>query len=68
MGITRDNRLIFETKNNNRKRYFSACAAPEKYTARKLRRADGGAFGRLRVHDPKNYDKMVIGTRLGPKL
>ncbi len=68
MSITRDNHLIFEIKNTNRKKYFSEYEKPEKYTARKLRRECGGAFGRLKAHDPKNYDKMIIGTSMGPRL
>lgn len=68
MGITRDSRLIFEIKNENRKKYFTGCTQPEKYTARKLRRLSGGAFGRLKAHGPKEYDKMIIGTSVGPKL
>lgn len=68
MRVTRDSRLIFEIKNENRKKYFSECTKPEKYTARKLRRSYGGAFGRLKAHDSKNYDKMIIGTSLGSKF
>ena len=68
MSITRDNRLIFEIKNSNRKKYFSTCTKAEKYTARNLRRFNGGAFGRLKTHDTKNYEKLIIGTSLGPKM
>jgi hypothetical protein len=68
MSITKNNRLIFEIKNNNRKKYFAGSSDPEKYTSRNLRRIDNGAFGRLKIHEPKNYNKMIIGTSLGPKI
>jgi DNA modification methylase len=68
MSTKKDNRLIFEIKNSNRKRYFTQSTDPEKYTARKLRKFNNGAFGRLKAHDAKNYNKMTIGTSLGSKM
>jgi hypothetical protein len=68
MSTTKDNRLIFEIKNSNRKKYFTQSTDPEKYTARNLRRFNNGAFGRAKVHDTKNYNKMIIGTSLGSKM
>jgi hypothetical protein len=68
MTTTKDNRLIFEIKNSNRKKYFTNSDDPQKYTARKLRKLNNGTFGRAKVHDTKNYNKMVIGTSLGPKM
>jgi len=68
MSITKDNRLIFEIKNKNRKKYFDGSNDPEKYTARRMRQLNNGAFGRLKAHDTKGYNKMTIGTSLGPKM
>ena len=68
MGITKDNQLIFEIKNRNRKKYFAESKDPEKYSARELRKTNGGAFGRLKAHNAKNYAKMTIGTSLGSKM
>lgn len=68
MSTTKDNRLIFEIKNQNRKKYFTKSKDPEKYTARSLRKTNDGAFGRLKAHNTKNYNKMIIGTNLGPKM
>lgn len=68
MSITKDNRLIFEIKNKNRKKYFSESNDSEKYTAKRLRQLNNGAFGRLKAHDSKAYNKMVIGTSLGSKM
>jgi len=68
MSITKDNRLIFEIKNRNRKKYFTESKDPEKYAARELRKTNGGAFGRSKAHDTKNYNKMVIGTSLSSKM
>ena len=68
MSTTKDNRLIFEIKNSNRKKYFAGSSDSEKYTARQLRRFNNGAFGRLKTHETKSYNKMVIGTSLGPKM
>lgn len=68
MSVTRDNRLIFEIKNNNRKKYFSESKDPEKYVARQLRKSCDGAFGRSKVHDTKSYNKMIIGTSFGPRV
>ncbi len=68
MSTLKDNHLFFEIKNNNRKKYFAQSADPEKYVARSLRKANNGSFGRLKAHDAKNYNKMVIGTSLGSKM
>lgn len=68
MSTKKDNRLIFEIKNSNRKKYFAASTDVEKYTARNLRKLDNGAFGRLKVHNTKAYSKMIIGTSLGSKM
>ena len=68
MSTTRDNRLIFEIKNSNRKKYFASSTDPEKYTARQLRKLNNGAFGRSKAHDAKDYNKMIIGTSLGSKM
>ncbi len=68
MSTSKDNRLIFEIKNSNRKKYFTKSTDPERYTARKLRRVNNGAFGRLKAHNPQAYNKMTIGTSLGSKM
>ena len=68
MSTLRDNRLFFEIKNNNRKRYFIDCDDPKKKIARAMRRSNNGAFGRLKAHDTKSYNMMIIGTSLGPKI
>jgi hypothetical protein len=68
MSKTKDNRIIFEIKNRNRKKYFTACKDPEKLVARELRKSNNGAFGRSKAHDTKNYNKMIIGTSLGSKM
>ena len=67
MSITRDNHLIFEIKNKNRKKYFSESKDPEKYEARKLRRITGGAFGKEKTFNIKAYNKMIVGTCLNFK-
>jgi hypothetical protein len=68
MSTTKDNRLIFEIKNSNRKKYFTKSTDSEKYDARNLRKFNNGAFGRMKTHDAKNYNKMIIGTSLGSKM
>ena len=68
MSKTKDNRIVFEIKNRNRKKYFTECKDSEKYTARNLRKTNDGAFGRSKAHDTKNYNKMIIGTSLGSKM
>ena len=68
MSNTKDSRLIFEIKNSNRKKYFTGSTDPEKYAARNLRKSNNGAFGRMKAHDAKNYNKMTIGTSLRSKM
>ncbi len=68
MSTIKDNHLFFEIKNENRKKYFTQSTDPEKYTARTMRKTNNGAFGRLKVHDTKSYNKLIIGTSLGSKM